>query len=144
MMLKWEDILYSKTSPKGGGGVLLYSRSSGEICYGGWSTIWHRKICQFKEVWSFCTDAESIWTGDGLQWGGVCNITPASHCLSVSLSSSHTFLVVTHSYVSQATHAFLGLLPLCFSYQLFWYIMWRYIQNKRRLIEMNGEFFYGL
>ena len=27
---------------------------------------------------------------------------------------SHTFLVVTHSYVSQATHAFLGLLPLCY------------------------------
>ena len=32
--------------------------------------------------------------------------------LSVHLSSSHTFLVVTHSYVSQATHAFLGMLPL--------------------------------
>ena len=34
-------------------------------------------------------------------------------CLSVRLSGSHTFLVVTHSYVSQATHAFLGMLPLC-------------------------------
>ena len=33
--------------------------------------------------------------------------------LSVHLSGSHTFLVVTHSYVSQATHAFLGMLPLC-------------------------------
>ena len=32
--------------------------------------------------------------------------------LSVCLSGSHTFLVVTHSYVSQATHAFLGMLPL--------------------------------
>ena len=30
------------------------------------------------------------------------------------LSGSHTFLVVTHSYVSQVTHAFLGMLPLCF------------------------------
>ena len=34
--------------------------------------------------------------------------------LSVCLFGSHTFLVVTHSYVSQATHAFLGMLPLCF------------------------------
>ena len=32
------------------------------------------------------------------------------------LYGSHTFLVVTHSYVSQATHAFLGMLPLCFYY----------------------------
>ena len=30
------------------------------------------------------------------------------------LSGSHTFLEVTYSYVSQATHAFLGMLPLCF------------------------------
>ena len=37
-------------------------------------------------------------------------------CVSVCLSGSHTFLVVTHSYVSQATHAFLGMLPLCLSY----------------------------
>ena len=33
--------------------------------------------------------------------------------LCVYLSGSHTFLVVTHSYVSQATHAFLGMQPLC-------------------------------
>ena len=33
---------------------------------------------------------------------------------SVCLSGSHTFLVVTHSYVLQATHAFLRMLPLCF------------------------------
>ena len=39
--------------------------------------------------------------------------------LSVRLSGSHTFLVVTHSYVSQATHAFLGMLPLCY---IFWWI----------------------
>ena len=32
---------------------------------------------------------------------------------SVCLSGSHTFLVVTHSNVSQVTHAFLGMLPLC-------------------------------
>ena len=36
-------------------------------------------------------------------------------CLSVCLFGSHTFLVVTHSYVSQAIHAFLGMLPLCLS-----------------------------
>ena len=37
-----------------------------------------------------------------------------SVCACVCLSDSHTFLIVTHSYVSQATHAFLGMLPLCF------------------------------
>ena len=37
-----------------------------------------------------------------------------SVCACVRLSDSHTFLIVTHSYVSQATHAFLGMLPLCF------------------------------
>ena len=31
------------------------------------------------------------------------------------LSGSHTFLVVTHSYISQATHAFHGMLPLFFN-----------------------------
>ena len=38
-----------------------------------------------------------------------------SVCACVCLSDSHTFLIVTHSYVSQATHAFLGMLPLCFN-----------------------------
>ena len=38
-----------------------------------------------------------------------------SVCACVCLSDSHTFLIVTHSYVSQATHAFLGMLPLCCS-----------------------------
>ena len=33
--------------------------------------------------------------------------------LPMGLSGSRTFLVVTHSYVWQATHAFLGMLPLC-------------------------------
>ena len=37
-----------------------------------------------------------------------------SVCPSVCLSGSHTFMVFTHSYVSQATHAFLGMLQLCF------------------------------
>ena len=32
--------------------------------------------------------------------------------LSICLSGSHTFSVVMHSYVSQATHTFLGMLPL--------------------------------
>ena len=36
-----------------------------------------------------------------------------SVCLSACLSGSHTFLVVTHSYVSHVTRAFLGMLPLC-------------------------------
>ena len=45
-------------------------------------------------------------------YGSLC---PASVRSSVCLSGSHTFLVVTQSYVSQATHAFLGMLPLCFA-----------------------------
>ena len=36
----------------------------------------------------------------GITLSGVCL------CVSVCLSGSHTFLVVTYSYVSQATHAF--------------------------------------
>ena len=40
-------------------------------------------------------------------------ITLSGVCPSVCLFGSQTFLVVTHSYVSQATHAFLGMLPLC-------------------------------
>ena len=48
---------------------------------------------------------------------GICLSVNPSVCLSVFLYSSHTFLVVMHSYVSQATHAFLGMLPLfCRSY----------------------------
>ena len=35
-----------------------------------------------------------------------------SVCPSMCLSGSHSSLVVTHSYVSEATHAFLGMLPL--------------------------------
>ena len=44
------------------------------------------------------------------------SVRPSVHlsvCASVCLSGSHTFLVVSHSYVSQETHAFLGMLPLC-------------------------------
>ena len=42
----------------------------------------------------------------------VCVCMYVSVC--VCLSNSHTFLIVTHSYVSQATHAFLRMLPVCF------------------------------
>ena len=52
----------------------------------------------------------------GITLSGVC----PSVCLSgshtfliVCLSGSNTFLLITHSYVSQATHAFFGMLPLC-------------------------------
>ena len=34
-------------------------------------------------------------------------------CVFLSVRYSHTFLLVMHSYVSQATHAFLGMLSLC-------------------------------
>ena len=43
---------------------------------------------------------------------------------------SHTFLVVTHSYVSQVTYAFLGMLPLCF---VLWSIWPIYRLDKSRL-----------
>ena len=45
--------------------------------------------------------------------GTMGSLCPASVCPSVCLSGIHAFLVVTHSYVSKATHAFLGMLPLC-------------------------------
>ena len=38
-------------------------------------------------------------------------ITLSDVCLYVHRSGSHTFLAVTHSYVLQGTHAFLGMLP---------------------------------
>ena len=52
--------------------------------------------------------------------------------MCVCLSSSHTFLVVTQSYVSQATHAFLGMLPLCFKYLNIFYFnfSWNGIGHK--------------
>ena len=43
-----------------------------------------------------------------------------SVCVCVRLSGSHAFLVVMHSYVSQVTHAFLGILPLCSKIELLW------------------------
>ena len=48
----------------------------------------------------------------------ICSSALCGICLSVRscVSGSHTFLVVTHSYVLQVTHAFLGMLPLCFLY----------------------------
>ena len=39
-----------------------------------------------------------------------------SVCACVCLSDSRTFLIVTHTYVSRATHVFLGMLPLCSLY----------------------------
>ena len=49
----------------------------------------------------------------GITLSGVCLSVFLSVCPCVCLSISHTFLVVTHRYVSQATRAFLGMLPLC-------------------------------
>ena len=40
--------------------------------------------------------------------------TKFGHWQYLLMSGSHTFLVVRHSYVSQATHAFIGMLPLCY------------------------------
>ena len=58
--------------------------------------------------------------------------------LSVCLSSSHTFLVVTHSYVSKGTHAFFGMLPFwyedscsqsCQEFQIFTHISIKFTVN---------------
>ena len=58
--------------------------------------------------------------------GSLCLVSVCpSVCVCVCLSGSHTFLVVTHSYVSQATHAFLGMLPLCF-----------YPKNTKNLLDL--------
>ena len=52
----------------------------------------------------------------GITFSSVCVSVRPCVCLSVRLSmrlsGSHTFLIFTHSYVSEATHAFLGMLPL--------------------------------
>ena len=50
-----------------------------------------------------------------------------SVCVCVHMSGSHTFLVVTNSYVLQATHAFRRMLPLCFLNfdQTLIHILWR-------------------
>ena len=47
-------------------------------------------------------------------------ITLSGVCLSVCLSGSHTFLVVTHSDVLQATHAFFGMLRLFLKEDVIW------------------------
>ena len=62
-------------------------------------------LCFAGHTWFF-------FLSPGKQSGTKRSLCPASVCLS----GSHTFLVVTHtcSYVSRATHAFLGMLPLCF------------------------------
>ena len=66
---------------------------------------------------SFCVACET-YRHIGIILSGVCMSVRPSVCpsvpLCVRLSGSHTFLVVTHSYmyVSEAPHAYLGMLPL--------------------------------
>ena len=57
-----------------------------------------------------------------------------SVCPSVCLSNSHTFLIVTHSYVSQATDAFLGMLPLCFTKLVFFFNFVKIKQTPKTLL----------
>ena len=82
---------------------------------------WERGTLQKwgKVCYGFSALLQIFRGGGGLQYktGFLLSVCP-SVTSSVCLSSSHTFLVVTHSYVSQAAHAFLGLLPLCFSYEI--------------------------
>ena len=80
--------------------------------------------------------------------------------MSVRLCGSHTFLVVTHSYVSHVTHAFLGMLPLCFlfcfvynfistfnSYGGFFLQIWTLVsitQGYCHLTDITGTFEIGM
>ena len=52
----------------------------------------------------------------GITLSGVCWLI----CLYVCLSGNHTFLVVPQSYVLQATHAFLWMLPLFLCPRIEW------------------------
>ena len=60
-----------------------------------------------------CVTCEALWAENRDHFVRRLSVH-LSVLLSVCLSGSHTFLVVTHSYVSQATHAFLGMLPFWF------------------------------
>ena len=67
-----------------------------------------------------------------------------SVCLCVCLCGSHTVLVVMHSYVLQATCAFLGMLPLCYNdligFPLFSVsILSRFLVHKRETVHENPE-----
>ena len=64
--------------------------------------LYHQSFC------SFVSPANQSGTMGSHCPASVC----PCYCLSVCVSDSHTFSVVAHSYVSQATHAFLGMLPL--------------------------------
>ena len=84
---------------------LHYVRTQWTVCEF-WCTLWPWSLptqfllCRLRSI--------AEYRDDFVRCLSVC----PSVC--VCLSGSHTFLVVTHSYVSQVTHAFLGMLPLCF------------------------------
>ena len=82
--------------------------------------IFRRKVCNIADL-----------PGGGLQGG---RSAIQHRRLSVCLSGSHAFLVVTHtcSYVSQATHAFIGMLPLCLANLLL-------IEKGRDLTQSYGK-----
>ena len=85
-----------KSTDSASGGETLEDRSSKEVC---------NKRSQF-----FCRLRSIAAHRDHFVW--ILSVRPSVR-LCVCLSGSHTFLVVTHSYVLQATRAFLGMLPLC-------------------------------
>ena len=75
-----------------------------------------------EKIWFLCRLRSIAAHRDNFVWR-------LSVCVSVCLYCSHTFLVVTHSYVLQATHAYLGMLPL------FWNL-WRMYRSGFSQIEM--------
>ena len=84
----------------------------------------HVKV-PYEMAWESFNISYVIAVGLILRFAWVlCRLRSIAHsvcCLSVRsslcLSGSHTFLVVTHSYVKHATHAFLGIQPLFSSHR---------------------------
>ena len=60
---------------------------------------------------------------------------------SICLCGSHTFLVVTHSYryALQTTHAFLGMLPLCYVPKILWNLHCHTCGHNEKKIDIYPE-----
>ena len=93
------------------------------------------KICYSNRIWNII--CHTLRTCNLSFLCRLRSIAPPAHRdhfvrrLAVCLYGSHTFLVVTHSYVSQVTHTFLGMLPVCYVSFQHLYISLTELQIKR-------------
>ena len=93
-----------------------------------WSVNWYYEFwsnnCKhWNTLGQNLVNMENCRNSRFLQYSITLFVSPAKHCgtyrdhfvwrLCIRLSGSNTFYVVTHSYVSQTTHPFLGMLPVC-------------------------------